>query len=104
MVSGLFLIEPFQPILNQLKRRVILLVKPDPPVLRSGDQTSLLQDPQVTRRRRPGVPKTSRDFSGRHLAASEMDGHQDLPARRVTQSSQDCVELLEPFLCLTSRH
>jgi hypothetical protein len=104
MVSPLFLIEPFKPILNQLERGVVLLVKPDPPMLGSGDETGLLQDPQVTRRRRPRVPKTSRDLAGRHLAASEMDRHQDLAARRVTQSSQDCVELLEPFFCLTSRH
>jgi hypothetical protein len=104
MVSRLFLIEPFEPILNQLKRRVVLSVKSDPPLLGSGDEAGLLEHPQVTRRSRPGMPKTSGDLTGRHLAAAEMDGHQDLPARRVTQSSQDCIELLEPFLCVTSRH
>ena len=104
MVSRLFPIEPFEPILNQLKRGVILMVKSDPPLLRSGDQTRLLEHPQVTRRRRPGMSKTSRDLTGRHLATAEMDGHQDLPARGVTQGSQNCIELLEPFLCLTSRH
>jgi hypothetical protein len=104
MVPPLFLIEPFKPILNQLERGVVLLVKSDPPMLGSRDETGLLQHAQVTRRRRPRMPKTSRYLPGRHLAASEMDRHQDLATRRVTQSSQDCVELLEPFLCLTSRH
>ena len=97
-------IEPREPFTDHVQLLPVHGVAAHSTLLFYAHEPSRFQHLQMARGRRPGMLEARCDFTGGDLAATHVNGQQDLAPRWMRERGDDCIELCELLIGAALRH